>query len=536
MGSKENGKRHDISLGESNMQTGRNILFTEEPEITYENVLDVLRNVYTAHAQNANRIQFLLNYDGGEQPIIRKHKKTYRPDIDCECSDNVAHQVSNFWTSYAWGNPISLVQNGDDINEVVAKGISELNKQYELAKIKAKTQEIGRYVEIGAVCNVLIDVNMDWEPGKSFFELDVLDPRASFVVKSSYYPDKRTMMGVTYRHSVKTGNTYFTCFTKKHRFEVVNLQEIANGDYTKKEAWRHRQRSGEINPLRVIPIVEYFRSYDRMGVWEHQLSEMDNLNLLISDFTNDVEQNTQAVWHTNDVEFPTERKVTDNEDGTQTVEETVRKPKSGEWLQTYTTPSGKTPQVEPLVINYDYAGMLNNIQYRRDKILEKCNVPLTNSNASNITGVAANNASGWDHAEAAASKQQMITESCKIDELEVVLAAIKHSPYVPQDSPLRQISLSDVEINIKRQKLYELSTKVNSIATLVKTGFNGGKVINAIPVFDDPNEVWEASKDTVEKIQKSNIKDDAVNSDRTMQDLSDQVSNSPLIDKNRANK
>ena len=130
----------------------------------------------------------------------------------------------------------------------------------------------------------------------------------------------------------------------------------------------------------------------------------------------------------------------------------------------------------------------------------------------------------------------MITESCKIDELEVVLAAIKHSPYVPQDSPLRQISLSDVEINIKRQKLYELSTKVNSIATLVKTGFNGGKVINAIPVFDDPNEVWEASKDTVEKIQKSNIKDDAVNSDRTMQDLSDQVSNSPLIDKNRANK
>ena len=161
---------------------------------------------------------------------------------------------------------------------------------------------------------------------------------------------------------------------------------------------------------------------------------------------------------------------------------------------------------------------------------------LTNDNASNITGVAASNASGWDHAEAAATKLQMITESCKMDELEVVLAAIDKSPYVPQDSPLRLISLEDIEINIKRQKLYELSTKVNSIATLINAGINGGKVLNAIPVFDDPNEVWEASKETVEKIQKSNIKDDATNNDRIMQDLSDQVSNSPLIDKSRTNK
>lgn len=518
------------------MQTGRIVLTTDVPEITYENVLDVLRDVFSTHIQNANRIQYLLDYDAGIQPIIRKNPKTYRPDIDCECIDNVAHQASEFWTSFAWGNPISLVQNGDGKEKFVADGISELNKQYELAKIKAKTQDLGRYVTIGAICNVLVDVNMEWKKNKPYFTLDILDPRTSFVVKSSYYSDKRTMMGVTYRHDRITGNNYYTCFTKDFRFEVVNLNKIANGDYTKKEAWRHQQRSGEVNPLGIVPIIEYFRSYDRMGVWEHQKSELDNLNLLISDFTNDVEQNTQAVWHTNDVDFPVERKVTDNEDDTQTIEETVRKPKSGEWMQTYTSADGKTPIVESLAINYDYTGMLNNIQYRRNKILEKCNVPLTNDNASNITGVAASNASGWDHAEAAATKLQMITESCKMDELEVVLAAIDKSPYVPQDSPLRLISLEDIEINIKRQKLYELSTKVNSIATLINAGINGGKVLNAIPVFDDPNEVWEASKETVEKIQKSNIKDDATNNDRIMQDLSDQVSNSPLIDKSRTNK
>ena len=134
----------------------------------------------------------------------------------------------------------------------------------------------------------------------------------------------------------------------------------------------------------------------------------------------------------------------------------------------------------------------------------------------------------------------MITESCKIDELEVVLAALQNSNSLPTDSPLRQLTLGDIEINIKRQKLYELSTKVNSIATLIGKGFDGGKVLNAIPVFDDPNEVWEASKEMVIKIQKSAIKDNATNdnsnNERIMQDLSDQVSNSPLIDKSRTTK
>jgi hypothetical protein len=65
------------------MQTGRIVLTTDVPEITYENVLDVLRDVFSTHIQNANRIQYLLDYDAGIQPIIRKNPKTYRPDINC---------------------------------------------------------------------------------------------------------------------------------------------------------------------------------------------------------------------------------------------------------------------------------------------------------------------------------------------------------------------------------------------------------------------------------------------------------------------
>ena len=318
------------------MSNGRLVLYTDVEEITYDNVIEVLRDVIPDHRINARDMQFLLNYDSGIQPLQRE-KKT-RTDIDSQCVDNVANEVTEFNLGFKWGNTITLVQNGDGKDKQICKAITELNKNYEMVKIKAKTQELGRYVEVCGVGNVLIDTNTEWEEGKPYFTLDVLDPRVSFVVHSSYYTDHRPMLGVTFRRSKKTGNTYYTCFTKDSRYEILNLQEITNGNYHVEEQWLHNKRSGELNPLGVVPIVEYIRSFDRTGCFERQISEMDNLNLLISDFTNDVDQNTQAIWHGNDVEFPKE--VITNSDGS--VTERIKKPSTNEWVMTYTSPDGWT--------------------------------------------------------------------------------------------------------------------------------------------------------------------------------------------------
>nr|DAV58952.1 MAG TPA: Portal [Bacteriophage sp.] len=526
------------------MQTGRIVLYTDVEEITYKNVIDVLRNAMTDHRVNAARIKYLMEYDEGNQPL--KRKKKVRTEIDCHCVDNVANEITEFWSSFGFGNPITLVQTGDAEDKEIAEGVKNLNKQYNLVKIKTKTQEIARPMLIGAICNVLIDVNTEWKPGKAYFTYDVLNPMTSFVIKSSYYADRRTMLGVTFRHDKNSGSTYYTCYSKDSRYEIRDMNKIINGDAVEDDAnkWKHEERSGEKNPLGVVPIVEYFRSYDRMGVWERQISEMDNLNLMISDFSNDVDQNTQAIWHTNDVDFPTVEEK--NEDGT--VTESVRKPKSGEWMQTYTASDGKTPIVEALAVNYDYEGMLNNIQVRRQTILQKCNVPQRNDNSGGSTGVAMSDATGWSHAEAAASKQQMIIDSCKMEEVEVVLAAINASSYVPQDDPMRKLTIADLEPNIKRQKTYEMSTKVNAMATMLSHGFSLEDTTDSIPFFDDPSKVCSRSGEGVRKYQETIYKKNSQNageggdgekepnSGRTMQDLSDQISNSPLIDKSRTDK
>ena len=144
------------------MQTGRIAIYTGAKEITLDNIIPILREAILEHDINSNRIQFLLDYDAGIQPIVRKNPKTYRPDIDCKCCDNVANEVTEFNLGFKWGNPITLVQNGDNEDSNLTEAIAELNSCYESQNARQKQQELARYVEIGGVGYVLIDVNTEY--------------------------------------------------------------------------------------------------------------------------------------------------------------------------------------------------------------------------------------------------------------------------------------------------------------------------------------------------------------------------------------
>lgn len=503
------------------MQNGRAVIFTDVLEINSENVGKVVSKAMEQHLLNSKKIQNLIEFEAGEQPIVRTKK--YRPDIDCKCVDNVANEITDFKLSYNWGNPITLVMREKDSDDkTISKAVSELNKCFDAQDYKSKQQELARYVEIGGVGYTFIDVNTDYEEGESPFTIDVLDPRCTFIVRSSYYLDKRVMLAVTF-YCASDGTKQYTCFSKDTRYELNNLYE-------------HKERSGETNPLGDIPINEWFRSYDRMGCFERQIDEMNNLNLLISDFTNDVEQNTQAIWHTNDVDFP--KKVTKNEDGTESEE--IVKPKGNDWLGTFTTKDGKTPFIKPLAIDYDYSGMLNNIMVRRNLILQKCNVPSRNENKGGSTGIAMSDATGWTQAEVEATRQDQIKDGCKIQEVKIALKAIKLCKGLPSDSPLFKLKHTDVKSSIKRQKTYEMTTKINAYATGVSHGINYKDMLAVINLFDDPQQVAENSKETTEKYLESifNKTNEAVggkgekkpNADRLEQDKSDQITNSPSID------
>lgn len=517
---------------------GRKEIFTDVPEINAENLIDVLQKAMITFASIADESNYLINYEKGVQKLARK--KTYRADINCECIDNIANEITDFKLGFQWANPTTLVQRSEKSD--LADAIAELNEQYDIAGINTNTQKLGYYVETTGVAYVLIDINTEWQEGDSYFTHNILEPNCTFIVKSSLHVDHRPMLGVTFRTD-EYGNRYFTCYTKDARYEVINLTTIVNVDNVRKldkkdVKWEHTKHSGNKNPLDMIPIIEVYRAHDRTGCFERQISEMDNLNILISDFTNDVDQNTQAIWHTNDVDFPKE--VVTKEDGTK--QEKSVTPITNDWVQTYTAPNGKTPFIKALAIDYDYNGMLQNIVTRRALILQKCNVPQRNDNSGGSTGIAMSDATGWSAAETAASKQQSIIDGCKMQEVKAVLKAISKHPDIPQDSPLLKLKFSDVKPNTNRQKNYELTTKINFFATAVSHGVNGLHALKAMNAFDDVNQVWEDSKELIEKYQKSvfdnkditnkpvgGIDEEKPNADRLDQDKSDQEQNSPSM-------
>lgn len=483
---------------------GRKNLFADVKEVNADNVLEIIKAVESDFLVNQQECDRLLVIESGKMPITRV--KSVRPDIDVQTVDPIAHEITVFKEGYHWGNLINFVQRGlkDSSSGNENEAIALLNECYAAENAGRKQKKLGHFVEITGIGYTFVDIKSDWVDGDSYFELETLDPRYAFVVRSSIYADHRIILGVTFRQD-NQGNTYYTAFSNKYRFEIVGEKVV----------------SVTMNPLRMIPIIEWERSDDRMGVFEREIPEMDRLNLLLSDIANDVDQECQQIWHANDVEFP---HVKDDE-GNETDE--IAPPKSNEWVVTYTTKDHSTPFIKPLSTAYDYAGLMNNYSTARAMILERTYTPQRNDNSGGSTGTAMSDATGWSAAEQVACAQQLLMEASKMEEVRVVLEAIKRSNKLIEDNALMKLRYMDVKPNVTRQKTYEMTVKTTALANMLSHGINGLHALKSISFFDDVAQVWEDSKDLIEQYQKKTFGDEPK---PASDDPINQIGNSPLID------
>lgn len=504
------------------MQYGRTEIYTNEKEITRDNIIKVLRKAYISHLQNANDCKELLRIEKGNQPKIRE--KVTRTDIDNWVFDNIPNEITNFKLSYNWCNPITFIQHGekDSGNTNEAEAIAILNEYYMAQGDASKTQALARFVEICGVGYTMVSINTEWKDGESPFTINILDPRFAFVVRSNYYADHRIILGVTFRKD-ELGNSFFTCYTNEYRFEILNVVKIIDGiKEMEVNKWDIENGYSGVNPIHIIPIVEWIRDYDRMGCFERQLDEIKGVSLLVSDFLNDVDQNTNTIWHGNDVGFE------EDENGN------VETPQKNDWVLTQTTKDGKQPFIKPLSVEYDYAGILNQITYRTDRIKIKCNVPLLSGNVSNTTGVAESNSTGWANADAEANRLDSIRYGCKTQELKVVLAVCRTNVIADVDDKVKALRYVDAKPNTNRQKNYEMSIKSSTLANLLSHGIYGLHALTYVNMFEDVNQVWTDSKPLIEKYQSSIFDKGEQQTEEKLQTtdggMEAQVTNSPNID------
>lgn len=506
---------------------GRRKIFTDVDEITKDNITEVLQSAFWIHVRNRIEIFRLLGYEKGKQGI-RNRKKEIRSEINVKVADNIASEITEFKLGYEFGSPITYVQRarycqhnkrGKEVNQDADDRIAYLNEMMEEEGKASKDQELARYFKICGVGyrGIFPKENVY---GVSVFDLVTLHPAYTFMIyKNDMY--KNPIMAVSYIEK-ENGERIFGCYTKDKYFRVGGILDIGEA-MVGNGINRRPSVKEEINPIGKIPIIEYINDYDRMGCFEKFISEMEAVNIVTSDRVNDLSQHVQAIlWIHNCI----------------VDEEQKTKLQNGGMLTTKSTGDGKEPKVQYVQSTLNQSEVQTLASSMIDRILQKANVPGRQEQSGGSTGSAMNLSNGWQAAETAAKKQEIIFTFSEMKTLDVVLEIIHRSNEV--DESLHDLQLSDILPKFSRNKTYDLATKCNALSTLLKSGVYGLKAFEHVGLFTDPQQTWNDSKEMVEAIQKSLIKnDDGESSSNTssknddkkeMPDASDQPSKVSMVD------
>ena len=517
---------------------GRRRIYTDEKVIDERNVVKVLAEAYADHCSNVMDIDFLIDYEAGIHPNIQSRVKEIRPEVDYKVVDNIAHYVSRFHIGYFWGTPAMYIQRGNEEvhvsdKKVDDKGIAGLNEMLRNGEdISYKRQHIAKFVEKTGIGHSMVDIKAADEYDDDFIlkndedeyigslcHVYALNSRYTFCV---YYNGigNKLLMGVTYTKQ-KDASIRYTCYTNTHIFEIYNGKILKQS----------------INPFMEVPIVEWNRDTDITGCFEHCIDDMDALDAQASDVANDSTQRTQEIWWAHNVSF-------EDENGER------HEPKSGEWVQTF-TPQGlndraSDAKIAPLSSTFDSSSAQSQLYRKFNHILQKCYVPIqSESSGGGSTGSAMDMSAGWSAAELDALEEQNVIELSARRELKLILKAIKFVPesILPMDNPIRKIHHTDIDIHFSRRRNYDLSVKANALATLVGRGVHPRHAIKVVEIFEDSEQVWNDSQEMMLEYQKKVCVQEPTQSggqstdsekemgedDRILQDLSDQVQNSPRL-------
>ena len=115
--------------------------------------------------------------------------------------------------------------------------------------------------------------------------------------------------------------------------------------------------------------------------------------------------------------------------------------------------------------------------------------------------------------------------------------AVEGTGKIAADDPIKKLTLADVKPYIKRQKSYEMTVKTNAFATMVAHGIHGLDAIQSINYFDDPSQVWERSRETIEQYQQKTFGEEPqtgdnqfeVDTELSSDRITDQIDRSPNI-------
>ncbi len=424
-------------------------------EITSENIILALEAAITVHSTNSSDIDYLYNYYRGDQPILDRIK-TVRPEINNKIVENHALEIVDFKKGYEFGEQIQYVRRGKD--ESVSEKINQLNDFMFSANKVSQDAKLAEWFYISGTSFRMVLPKSD-DLDETPFEIDVLDPRYTFVVYSSGFGN-HPLMGVK---SIKTldDKVRYQIYTPKEYFEIEEEQII----------------KVEPHALGMIPIIEYPANPSRLGAFEIVLPLLDTLNNMASNRMDGIEQFVQSFMKFVNCDI--------DETSFQALKDMGAIKIKGE--------PGNPADVDIVSkeLNQTQAQVSKDDLYQMVLII--CGMPNRNGGSSTSdTGAAVILRDGWSAAESRAKATEVVYKESDKKFLKLVLRIVR-------DMVGLDLKLSDIDIKFNRRQNDNLLVKTQGLQNMLEAGVHPLVAITTCGLFNDATDVYSQSKEYLKK-------------------------------------
>lgn len=437
---------------------GREVIYTSENFIDRTNVLDVLRQAIRVHSKNRQEVEYLYGYYKGRQPILDR-VKAVRPEINNRVVENHAREIVDFKRGYVFGEPVQYVRRGD--TEGVSDLIAQLNEYMFSEDKAAKDAQLAEWFYIcgTAYRMILPDTLIDLREDACPFEIDVLDPRSTFVVYHNAF-GKHPAMGVTSVFN-SDGETIYTAYTPQSWFTIVNDTIIAEGAHS----------------LQSIPIIEYPADNARLGAFESVLDLLEAINTATSNRLDGIEQFVQAFMKFINCDIDADEFLALKELGAIKIKGEPGNPADVSIV------SSELDQSQAQLTKDDLYQM----------VLIICGMPDRKSGRSTgDTGQAVMLRDGWSAAETRARDSEMVFKRAEKQFLKIALHIIREARGI-------DIGINDIDIKFTRNKTDNLLVKTQGLQNMLEAGIHPLIAITHSGLFSDPEQTYLDSTLYLEK-------------------------------------
>ena len=444
---------------------GRRVITTDATEITSANIVDELNKAYDTHTLNRGEIEYLWNYYRGKQPILER-KKTVRPEICNKIVENRANEIVSFKVGYLCGEPIQYVgRNGD---ESVSRAIAELNEMMFSENKATQDKEIVEWQMICGTSYRLVLPDKKGEDDDAPFEMYTLDPRDTFVVRSSEVGNK-PMFAVKYRVDSER-NRICSVYTDNWYFKLVDDKIVES----------------RAHALGMIPIFEYPANNARLGAFEIVLPMLDAINNVASNRMDGVEQFIQAFVKFVNCDIDEEQFKALKDLGAIKVKSV----------------DGASADVSIVTQELNQVQTQTLVDYLYQTVLTICGMPNRNGGSSTSdTGAAVIMRDGWSLAESRAKDSELMFKKAENEVLKLILRIIRDTQGLSAD--IYNLKLKNLSLQFTRRNYENVQSKSQVLVSMLQQNkIHPRLAFTSSGLFTDPESAYQLSKEYSEEQEK----------------------------------